>query len=923
VLRFAWAQLRGRPRRTLALLAGVLAATIGFVVLSGSVAVQQLRVNGAIDANYRAAYDILVRPKGSRTALEDGRGLVRPNYLSGLYGGISMDALEKIRGIRHVELAAPVAMLGYTTTWLEQTVDLTDLVDRTAPRQLFRLTPKWIADRGLTVLDDAPVYVYVTQNELVIEEVVLKHEKHLTDGLVGCITARETEPDGRSRQVCAMGVDSDEDGTTPLERTRLTVVRMHPAGQFTEFWPKFDGTPPGPDNRLIVTVPWRVSVLIAAVDPVAEANLVGLDKAVVSGRYLTAGEGSAVQSYPPDQDGKVWPYHAVPALLANIPYLDEAAEVSVERLGAQAAADISGKPWEDWVTRLAATTGTTAGPPTEWTGPPRLDTGSRAAVGLVYQAGPTSYRVDAAGVLHPEAVQRSRELWRIGGGSWTDKPPILAVDNGFRPMTREGGTTYGPAPEVQAVGLFDPGRLHGFSPLTRVPLETYQAPDAVGADAASRELLGGQSLRPNSNPAGYLTTPPMLLTNLTALKYFPDNVALRSDPLSAVRVRVAGVTGVDPRNQELVRSVAEDIATATGLDVDITMGSSPTPQTVVLPAGSGGRPELRLSEGWSRKGVAVAIVQAADRKGLLLSGLILVVCTLFLGNAVAAAVRDRRRELAVLACTGWPARRLAGAVVTEVAMVGLAAGVLAAGLAVPLSRFAGVPVSTGHALLALPVGLGVALLAAAPPAVSAARARPGAALHPAVLEVRRIRRRDTVRRMALANLWRVPGRTALGVLALAVGVAALTLLLGIAVGFHNDVIGSLLGDEIAVRVRTVDVLAATVAVALGVLMVGDVLYLNVRERAAELAALWASGWSNRALVRLVGYEGLGIGVLGAVLGAGVGLLGVTWFAWRINAGIVWLAAAVAAGAVLLAGLAAVVPALLLRRLPLSTLLAEE
>jgi len=143
------------------------------------------------------------------------------------------------------------------------------------------------------------------------------------------------------------------------------------------------------------------------------------------------------------------------------------------------------------------------------------------------------------------------------------------------------------------------------------------------------------------------------------------------------------------------------------------------------------------------------------------------------------------------------------------------------------------------------------------------------------------------------------------------------------VGFHNDVIGSLLGDEIAVRVRTVDVLAATVAVALGVLMVGDVLYLNVRERAAELAALWASGWSNRALVRLVGYEGLGIGVLGAVLGAGVGLLGVTWFAWRINAGIVWLAAAVAAGAVLLAGLAAVVPALLLRRLPLSILLAEE
>ncbi|MEV6630553.1 FtsX-like permease family protein [Actinoplanes sp. NPDC051470] len=61
-------------------------------------------------------------------------------------------------------------------------------------------------------------------------------------------------------------------------------------------------------------------------------------------------------------------------------------------------------------------------------------------------------------------------------------------------------------------------------------------------------------------------------------------------------------------------------------------------------------------------------MQAADRKGLLLSGPVLVVCVLFLGNAVAAAVRDRRRELAVLAYLGWPAGRLAAAIMGEVAL---------------------------------------------------------------------------------------------------------------------------------------------------------------------------------------------------------------------------------------------------------------
>ena len=65
---------------------------------------------------------------------------------------------------------------------------------------------------------------------------------------------------------------------------------------------------------------------------------------------------------------------------------------------------------------------------------------------------------------------------------------------------------------------------------------------------------------------------------------------------------------------------------------------------------------------------------------------------------------------------------------------------------------------------------------------------------------------------------------------------------------------------------------------LAVAAVADALYLNVRERAAELAALCTTGWSDLAVSRLVIYEGVLIELAGAVIGAGIGLHGVNRFA---------------------------------------------
>jgi ABC-type antimicrobial peptide transport system permease subunit len=87
--------------------------------------------------------------------------------------------------------------------------------------------------------------------------------------------------------------------------------------------------------------------------------------------------------------------------------------------------------------------------------------------------------------------------------------------------------------------------------------------------------------------------------------------------------------------------------------------------------------------------------------------------------------------------------------------------------------------------------------------------------------------------------------------------------------------------------------------------------------------LRATGWTEQALSRLVAYEGLLLGSVGALAGAGLGLAAAAWLVGEVPRALLLVAAVTAAGGILLSGLAALVPTALLRRLPIARLLAEE
>jgi hypothetical protein len=102
-----------RRLRTALLLLGVLVASGAFGTLLATVETTRVTVDEDLAQYWRTTYDILVRPLHSVSPIEQARGLVQANHLSQLPGGITLQQYRAIANMPGVEVAAPIAMLGF------------------------------------------------------------------------------------------------------------------------------------------------------------------------------------------------------------------------------------------------------------------------------------------------------------------------------------------------------------------------------------------------------------------------------------------------------------------------------------------------------------------------------------------------------------------------------------------------------------------------------------------------------------------------------------------------------------------------------------------------------------------------------------------------------------------------------------------
>src|ERR1022692_2798440 len=166
MLRALWSQLQHRRGRFAAMAAGILVASVSFSLLTAATSTSTAQVQGTVARNLRPAYDILVRPPDSTTALEASKGLVRDNYLSGIFGGITLQQYAQIQKIPGVQLAAPIAMIGYILEGVQIPIDVTNVLTPAAS-QVLTLTDNRTTDRGLTRFPPSSIgYVYVTNDPL-------------------------------------------------------------------------------------------------------------------------------------------------------------------------------------------------------------------------------------------------------------------------------------------------------------------------------------------------------------------------------------------------------------------------------------------------------------------------------------------------------------------------------------------------------------------------------------------------------------------------------------------------------------------------------------------------------------------------------------------------------------------------------------
>lgn len=948
MIRFIVSGWRARPVRALVLGAGIVVAAVAFTLLTATTRSSELRVHGTVSRNFRSTYDILVRPRGARDSLEASSGLVRDNYLSGIYGGITFAEWRTIRGLPGVGVAAPVANIGYAFPETTQWLNVNSALDG-APFQLYRVRTTWVTNDGSRYPGDVEYVYYTRRGKLVLET------------RWGILSEVDRGRAGYTMPCSGFPIPFEASG--PFDPRIRSQLSCFAAGSRLDSY-TIPGSYTSPRGFVGTQVTAAFPTAIAAIDPASEAELLHLNRAITRGRYLRTTD----TLHTTRKTTFTLPLPLVPVLASSRTYLGERERVAVERLQIPDGVDVpralessacttgvipcpqrvaapagaSFRSGREFLERLPGTTVQRRTIPVAAVYA-QLLAGSAGSGGRgvfspsgIWTISSVRYRRLGGDHLEPIPVRNSPQVWRWDGGpAGYLEAPTDNADVQYRRLAervqQNTSSSAAATPELQVVGRFDPTKLPGFSPLSQVPLETFYPPILTPANTAARRALDGRDYLPTQNLGGYVAQPPLLLTTLSALRdYFLNPTyfqgvpaAVRRAPISVVQVRVKGVTGPNTLSEARIRLVAQEIHDRTGLDVDVTAGSSPHPLRISLPKGRFGAPPLLLWEGWSKKNASISFLKALDRKDLGLFALILLICGFFLANGALAAARARRVEIGTLLTLGWSRAHVFTAVLGELALVGLAAGLAGTGIAALLVSALSVSLPLLETLLVLPIAVVLAAVAGAAPAWLAARGTPLDAVRPAVAGGRRARPVRSLSGLAVTNLLRVPGRAAIGGAGLALAVAALTVLFGIERAFHGAVVGTLLGNAISIQVRAADFVALALAAALAIVSVGDVLYLNLRERQAEIVTLRTLGWSEGHVRRVVSLEalllGTGAGCVGAVAGALVVSL-------ALGAGVgpvVAVAVAAAIAAALVAAAASLLPLYQFERLVAPTVLAAE
>ena len=807
--------------------------------------------NQIIGQSWRASYDLVVLPPQARIPLQN---TVPADLLEGYDGGISIQQYKQIKGLPGVEVAAPIAYVGYVQMPTPQVMFSKDAL---APGY-YRL------DWTLTAFNGQ-------------REIVERQETTYYYQLSNCDVS--------------MPVPESVLNTLYKENVLLS------CNTSSIPWSEFSTVDTG-------------TFLLAAIDPNAENRLVQLDKNISRGRTLTEKDQLHINSDPqmgralncpngqtdPSKCSKV-PNYDIPVIyhsqfpgqitlrgrFARIAPATLDPKTVIARGGASYLARFSplqvlfdgevplvqSDP-QRFSTREILWDGHTWQPFVPFFGKDPVHYSINflyTPSGLAYQLTSSPDGTGSAYIVLPDGTQGPEAAFRA--------LTPLHISQGANRFTPKAFYFFDP------VGYFNGNNLEAqFSnPLNWLPENTYTSSPAILHYDAQGNPTPPTTLLPTTNPAGFMLQPPLALTTLDVAARLRGNTII-----SAIRIRVSGVDSANPASWKRIQQVAGMIEQRTHLRVLVTLGSSPRPTLVYVPGIKSGQfgvhqsiaPTGWVEERWIAIGASILYLAQLGATRLLLIGAVLAICLGYIIVSFGSLVTAQRNEFAVLSALGWrpwqPVRLfLAQALV--LALVGGATGLCIALLIATL--LSATPIWL-IVTWTLPTMLALALLSSLYPLWLIWHIRPAEILRAgASISPTRPGRLtgwllwsffSPTWALVARNLARARPRTLLTIFSLCLSTILLVVMFSGILTLRQTLTGTLLGDFVLLQTAIPQIAGCIFAMLLSFLSVANLLLLQVRERRREIGLLQAIGWRAGLVQRMFVQEGVVASLLGSLPG---------------------------------------------------------
>ena len=821
-------------------IAGLLVICVGlttFVAMAQSIEISSM---AEVSEHWRGTYDLLVRAKSSVSETEKELGIVNGNFMGMPQGGITISQLDVVRNIAGVEIAAPVAPVGYL---LNQTGTV-----------------------GVEIMPIEPGTLYQAEIDIQASERDQQYSRsffglqdlsdtgsHLSVNFSSSVTMGDELFQARAAPLPPLwtmlaGVDPEAEAALAGLNRSITQGQYLLGGQSLRETVISDRSNPW-DKLKAMTIPiivsqrsyirgqFNASISIMTITPDAWDRLFALEAAgsyeeLVEALEVIFDDGPAelLHEYSADWDSLLKPLSGYSATLKS----DGQILVSESGSHTMRYSDLLIHPGQ--VTYISC-----PAPP--------------GHVGL-------SLCVTSLGTWgETTGLELASNMPEGYGLEQQDVPAESAM---YRPLT-----VLKPAPfAFDVIGTYSIDRLE-FSrePLSYVPMGIYETPIDILRYSPEGVKVDPIEVRPSLNPGDFLMRPPLALTTLEGAEYLSG----RDDFISAIRVRVAGIEGYSPEEVSRIEQIASEIAERTGLDVAIVAGSSP--QSVLIKV-----PEIGyVEEAWTTLGAALSVTHGINFANLLLLSCFVTCALLFLSNASTLSIVGRSKEIALLRAFGWQDRTVLSWYVGEALLVGVVAAFVTVGLSRAAVFALDIHLSWPSIVIVSSAAIVMYVLSTIKPIYKAVKRPIVEGLSKGEVEWGEIISKlgfglRGMLDVVVRNLGRRKSRTIIQIIMLALGVALAAAVIQILIQLNGRLEITFLGQQIRWTIRSYQVLMVVCVLIMAVLANLEAQNLNIAERAWEFALLRATGWKKRHIFKMVTWEGISIGCIGGLIGGVLGLI---------------------------------------------------